>query len=300
MTDPLSRYLEKWRKIVDRSLKEYLPYSAQTLPKAMSYSLFAGGKRLRPILVIAGAEICGLKGAKVLPAACALELIHTYSLIHDDLPAMDDDNLRRGRPTNHKVYGEGMAILAGDALLTYAFDLIAKNGKMLSSSNSLWEVVHVVAEGAGWRGMVGGQAVDLSMDGGLWLKETSLDQKKILRVIHEAKTAALIQSSILTGALLAGASKDKIKNLSQYGKKIGLAFQIADDILDIVGNKKLLGKSGSDKENKKLTYPALYGIENSKSVAQKLVTEAKKCLTPFGNKRFILRDLADYIVERTY
>lgn len=304
MTPKLKNYLESWSKSVDRALDQYLPDSKtalnKTIYKAMRYSIFAGGKRLRPVLVIAGSEICGGSGKAVLPTACAMEMIHTYSLIHDDLPAMDDDDLRRGRPTSHKVFGEGLAILAGDSLLTYAFDLIAKNAKMMRSQRSLADTLHVVAYGAGCDGMVGGQVVDLEMDGGKWLKKPAAKQKEILNYIHHSKTAALIQASILAGAHQAGADPKRIARLDRYGRRIGLAFQIADDILDIVGDKKLLGKKGSDRENKKLTYPAIYGIEESKKQAEKLVREAKESLSIFGKKAEVLNDLADYIIERTY
>lgn len=301
MTNYLREYLEKWKKIVDESLNSYLPKSSSdTLVKAMRYSVFAGGKRLRPILVIAGAQICNLNGKKVLATACALEMIHTYSLIHDDLPAMDDDDLRRGRPTNHKIFGEGIAILAGDALLTYAFDLIAKNGKMLGQNCPLAFVIQNIAQGAGFKGMVGGQVLDLEMDEGRWLKQKPKKQIKILEKIHESKTAGLIQASLVSGAALANANQNKIENLSSYGKKIGLAFQIADDILDLIGDKKLLGKKGSDLENKKLTFPAIFGIEKSKTKALRLIKEAKEKLKIFGKRAQSLKDLADYIVERTY
>lgn len=266
----------------------------------MRYSVFAGGKRLRPILVIAGAETCNLNGRKVLPTACALEMIHTYSLIHDDLPAMDDDDLRRGRLTNHKIFGEGIAILAGDALLTYAFNLVAKNGRMLNSGTSASDVVDVIAEGAGFKGMVGGQVIDVEMGEGRWMKKRRPGQIRILKTIHENKTAALIRSSIMAGAFWARAKKNELYHLSQYGKKIGLAFQIADDILDIIGNKKLLGKKGSDRSNNKLTYPAIFGLERSKEKANHLVNDAKKHLDVFGKRAHILKDLASYIVERTF
>ncbi len=304
MTPRLKNYLEKWSKMVDRALDQYLPNDNaalnKTIHKAMRYSLFAGGKRLRPVLVVAGAEICGGTGRQAMPTACAMELIHTYSLVHDDLPAMDDDDLRRGRPTSHKVFGEGIAILAGDSLLTYAFELIAKNAKIMRSQRSVADLLQVVAQGAGCDGMVGGQVVDLEMDGGQWLKKPSRKQKEILSYIHHSKTAALIQASILAGAHLAGASPKQVQHLDRYGKKIGLAFQIADDILDIVGDKKLLGKKGSDRENKKLTYVALYGIEESRKQAEKLIREAKDSLKIFGKKAGILEDLADYIIERTH
>ena len=227
-----------------------------------------------------------------------MEMIHTYSLIHDDLPAMDDDDLRRGRPTNHKVFGEAIAILAGDALLTQAFNLLSKNGKIPVSV--IPKAVEVVSAGAGSMGMVGGQVLDIEMGEGKWTRQTRKRQTEILKTIHESKTAALIQSSILAGAVLAGASRKQARNLAEYGWKAGLAFQIADDILDVVGNKKLLGKKGSDARNKKLTYPALYGIERSRREAERLILDAKKRIGGFGKRSEILRELADYIIQRTY
>ena len=305
MTPKLKRYADKWRKKINKALDFYLPSENKSLQdkilKAMRYSIFAGGKRLRPILVIAGAETCGLSGEKAMPTACALELVHTYSLIHDDLPAMDDDCLRRGFPTSHIVFGEGMAILAGDSLLTYAFDLIAKNGKILDSGPaSIPEVTHIVAECAGFSGMVGGQVVDLEMGEGKWMKQPPKKQIEILKMIHECKTSALIKASVTAGAVLAGASRKEVNHLAEYGRDIGMAFQIADDILDLVGDKKLLGKKGSDIKNKKLTYPAIYGIERSKEHARHLITAAKDSLKIFGSRAVILSELADYIVNRTH
>ena len=212
MNPKLKTYFDRWKEEVDRSLNHFLPKETKeprTLHKAMRYSIFAGGKRLRPILVIAAAGTCGLDGKKVLPTACALELIHTYSLIHDDLPAMDDDDLRRGRPTNHKVFGEAIAILAGDALLTYAFQLIAKNGKIAPAL--IAKAVEAVSKGAGDKGMVGGQVVDIEMGEGRWRKETWKSQGQILKAIHESKTAALIRASILAGTLLAEAGPRQVK-----------------------------------------------------------------------------------------
>lgn len=303
MSPQLKHFFEKWQKEVERALNRYLPSAKtqpQTIHKAMRYSIFAGGKRLRPMLVIAAAETCGLAGKKVLPTACAMELIHTYSLIHDDLPAMDDDDFRRGKPTNHKVFGEGIAILAGDALLTHAFELIAKNGIIKFCAPAIPKVLSAIATRAGSGGMVGGQVLDLEMEEGRWLKKGTRQQKEILKTIHLTKTAALIQASILAGALLAKTEERKRNQLSEYGKKIGLAFQITDDILDITADKKLLGKKGSDRINKKLTYPALFGIEESRKKAHRLIQKAKEHLQIFGKRGDILRDLADYIVERTY
>ncbi len=301
MKPKLKKYFEKWCKIVDKALDFYLPkenVEPKKIHKAMRYSIFAGGKRLRPVLVVAGAEVCGMSGQKVLAQACALEMIHTYSLIHDDLPAMDDDDLRRGRPTNHKVFGEAAAILAGDALLTYAFKIASKNGKI--NGSAIPEVVHAIAVGAGTEGMVGGQAIDIEMEGGRWMKLSRKKQEEVLDRIHENKTAALIQASVISGAKLAGASPKQQKALMEYGRCIGLAFQIADDVLDVVADKKLLGKKGSDKENKKLTYVALFGLDKSREMANALVAKAKKSLEIFGNRGWVLSDLADYIVERTH
>ena len=301
MNSHLKSYFERWKEEVDRSLDRFLPSdreSPQTIHKAMRYSVFAGGKRLRPILMIASAETCGLNGKKVLPTACAMEMIHTYSLIHDDLPAMDDDDLRRGRPTNHKVFGEAIAILAGDALLTQAFNLISKNDKITPSV--IPAAIEAISQGAGSRGMVGGQVTDIEMGEGQWTKRPHKKQVEILKTIHESKTAALIQASIMAGAILAGANRKPLKHLSDYGRKAGLAFQIADDILDVVGNKELLGKRGSDRENRKLTYPAVFGLERSRRQALELVKDAKQSLKIFGKRAEILNELADYIVERTH
>jgi geranylgeranyl diphosphate synthase type II len=300
--DPrLKAYFDRWRKRVDQFLDRCLPSETEpprTIHKAMRYSVFAGGKRLRPVLVIASAETCGLEGRKAMPTACALELIHTYSLIHDDLPAMDDDDLRRGMPTNHKVFGEAIAILAGDALLTHAFNLIAKNDRIPPSL--IPRAVEVISHGAGSKGMVGGQVADIEMGGGKWTRKPRKKRIEILRAIHERKTAALIQASILAGAVLGGASGRQLKRLSVYGQRIGLAFQIADDILDVVGNKKILGKKGSDRANRKLTYPAVFGLEGSRRKAALLIKKARESLEIFGNRAEILKELADYIVERTH
>ena len=293
MNPRLKKYFEKWRKRVDRALNQLLPKESRepkVIHKAMHYSVFAGGKRLRPVLVVAAAEACGLRGESVLPTACALELIHTYSLVHDDLPAMDDDDLRRGRPTSHKVFGEAIAILAGDALLTHAFKLASKNGK----------IVEVIANGSGTEGMVGGQVLDIQMEGGKWKKIPVKDRARALRAIHENKTAALLTASVLAGALLARAPEKKLKSLREYGRSVGLAFQVADDILDVTADKKLLGKKGSDAANKKLTYVSLYGLERAKRMALELSRRAKGSLKVFGKRGWVLNDLADYIVERTY
>ena len=301
MNPHLKKYFDRWRKAVDRALGQFLPKESlepKIIHQAMRYSVFAGGKRLRPVLVIAAAEACGLKGEWVLPNACALELVHTYSLIHDDLPAMDDDDLRRGRPTSHKVFGEAIAILAGDALLTHAFKLASKNGKIASSL--IPQAVEALAQGAGSCGMVGGQVLDIQMEGGKWKKFSVKERAKILRAIHEKKTAALLTASILTGAILAGATDKQLKSLKEYGRSVGLAFQVADDILDVTADKKLLGKKGSDSANEKLTYVSLYGLKRSRQMALNFSRQAKSSLKIFGKRGWVLNDLANYIVERTY
>lgn len=266
--------------------------------EAMRYSVMAGGKRLRPILVMAAAEACGGKAASVTPTACALEMIHTYSLIHDDLPAMDDDDLRRGRPTNHKVFGEDIAILAGDALLTYAFQVIGQNARVRGvKPAAVAAVVRLVAQGSGTAGMVGGQVADIKADKGRWKK---LNAKALLNFIHLNKTAALIRTSLLAGATLAEGSLQQQRALDTYGKCVGLAFQIQDDILDIVGDKKKLGKHGSDAKNQKLTYPVLYGLDASKRQAEKLLAEAHASLRIFGKKGRMLHALADFVLNRDH
>lgn len=295
----LLSHLKRRALLVDKSLNRYLVREAkmpEILHKAMRYSVFAGGKRLRPILCLAATEICGGDPQKAVPMACALEALHTYSLVHDDLPSMDDDDMRRGRPTNHKVFGEGMAILAGDGLLTFAFELISWNAE-IKGVRPEWvvEAIRTVAQAAGSLGMVGGQAVDLVSEGNAALNG---HRAQVLDYIHRHKTGALIQASLDAGAVLAGATGSQRKALHRYGENIGLAFQITDDVLDIVGDKNLLGKQGSDKENQKLTFPAVYGLEDSRRRAQHAVTEAKRALRPFGKKAAILSALADYMIER--
>jgi geranylgeranyl diphosphate synthase type II len=303
MPEPLHSYFQSRCKMVDKALNQYLDTTKsdpEIIHEAMRYSIFAGGKRLRPVLVLAAAECCGAKPESVLPTAAAMELVHTYSLVHDDLPAMDDDDLRRGRPTSHKVYGEAIAILAGDALLTKAFELISKNAKIRGVSiKSIPEVVGLISHGAGTFGMIGGQVVDIQMEGGKWQKSNGR-APEILSYIHKHKTAALIRTSLQAGALLAGASAKEVAAFGVYGEKIGLAFQIADDVLDIVADKKKLGKQGSDRENKKLTYVALYGLEESRKKAQSLIEEAKNALKPFGKRAQVLKQLANYIVDRDH
>ena len=292
----LAAYLGERRQRVDEALEAVLaPDHAEptSVHRAMRYSVMAGGKRLRPILVIAGAEAVGGEADTVMPAACALELIHTYSLIHDDLPAMDDDDYRRGRLTNHKVFGEAVAILAGDALLTDAFRLIAENDARVSSDAALVrDVIVEVVEAASTRGMVGGQVVDIESEGKAVSAET-------LEYIHLHKTAALIRASLRVGAMLGGGRADQLALIGEAGRSLGLAFQIVDDILDVEGTLAELGKSaGSDERKGKATYPAVHGIDASREQARRLIGRAKQELVRLGPGAGPLCALADYIFER--
>lgn len=305
MTPLLERYFARHLPAVTRSLDRLLPADTvhpSIIHRAMRYSVNAGGKRLRPILVIAGAELCGGRASTVMPTACALEMIHTYSLIHDDLPAMDDDDLRRGRPTNHKVFGDAIAILAGDALLTHAFRLMADNAHARGvGDDAVVAVVRAVADGAGTRGMVGGQVADIESEDGRWKnarKRMFSSPAQVLEFIHLNKTAALIRASLSAGALLAGGNRAQTRALDTYGKWIGLAFQVADDVLDQTADKKKLGKRGSDRDNDKLTYPALFGLEKSVALGQDMIRKAHASLKPFGKKAAVLHELADYIISR--
>jgi len=292
----LTVYLNDRRQRVDDALSAVLlPDDAEppSVHRAMRYSVMAGGKRLRPILVIAGAEAVGGAAEAVMPAACALELIHTYSLIHDDLPAMDDDDYRRGRLTNHKVFGEAVAILAGDALLTDAFRLIAENAARVAKDAALVrDVIVEVVEAASTRGMVGGQVVDIESEGKTVTVET-------LEYIHLHKTAALIRASLRVGAMLAGGRADQLAIIGEAGRSLGLAFQIVDDILDVEGTLAELGKSaGSDERKGKATYPAVHGVEASREEARRLIGRAKDKLVGLGASAVPLCALADYIFER--
>jgi len=259
----------------------------------MNYSLFAGGKRIRPILCIAGAEAVGGSTDSVVPVACAIELIHTYSLIHDDLPVMDNDDLRRGKPTNHKVFGEAVALLAGDGLLTLSFNLMAGYGAEKEvEKKALLRVIDLIASAAGYKGMVGGQVVDITYEG----KESD---PAVVEYIHRHKTAALIAASVTAGTILAGGNKDEEKSINRYGQQIGLAFQIADDILNVEGDKGLMGKgTGSDKEKGKITYPSVFGTAESKKIQKELINNAIESLKRFDNRAEPLRDLARYIINR--
>ena len=292
----LKVYLSEKKAIVDRALEIYLPKPegpACDLIRAMRYSVFAGGKRLRPILCIAGCETVGSAGADVLPVACALELIHTYSLIHDDLPVMDDDDLRRGKPTNHKVFGEATALLAGDGLLTEAFALMTRSDLLERISTDLiLKVTGMIAHAAGYRGMVGGQIVDIQSEG-------KVMDFPVVEFIHTHKTGALITSSVASGAILGGGDESQLEAITSYGRKIGLAFQISDDILDIEGDSKTIGKNvGADEQKRKTTYPTVAGLGRSKEIQLKLVEEAIDSLRAFDYRAEPLRRVARYIIER--
>lgn len=289
--EKLGKFLRQRRAEVDKALESFLSESGQfpeTLHRAMRHSLFSGGKRLRPILVLAAAEACGGNRRLALPAACALECLHTYSLIHDDLPAMDNDDLRRGRPTCHKVFGEAAAILAGDALLTLAFEILARS----ASGSRAGETVRILAQAAGMAGMVGGQMADVEAEG----KEVELP---LLQYIHTHKTGCLIEAALRIGALAAGGSVAQQNALGRYGECIGLAFQIADDVLNVVGEVRELGKNvGTDTKRGKATYPALIGLAESRRHARDLVERGCNELASFGKAAASLQALAWYTIKR--
>lgn len=286
-------YLKEKKKLVDSFLETSFrdPGRPSLLRESMFYSLSAGGKRIRPVLCLASYEVCGGRPEDILSPAAALELIHTYSLIHDDLPAMDNDDLRRGKPTNHKVYGEAVAILAGDALLTEAFALLAAPCPPVAPA-ALLRTIGEVARAAGMRGMVAGQVQDM-------LSENAEPDEDTLRFIHMHKTAALLSVSVRAGALLAEADAERFSAIDAYGQHIGLAFQVIDDILDVEGETEVIGKPrGSDEKKKKLTYPRLYGLPKSKSIAEKLVADAVGSLKIFSHEADPLRELALYLLKR--
>jgi geranylgeranyl diphosphate synthase type II len=292
----LKAYLRSRRKEIDRALDYYLPKTnvkPATLHKAMRYSLFAGGKRLRPILCLAAAEACRGKVSNALPLACALECIHTYSLVHDDLPSMDNDDYRRGRPTCHTVFGDGIAVLAGDALLTIAFEIVsrAKPAPRYDMSTLLREI----AVAAGSQKLIAGQVADLEAEG----RKVKRNQ---LRFIHENKTAAILKSSIRLGAMSANADAKKLRAVTQFGHGLGLAFQVIDDILDVTQSSEILGKSaGKDIAAKKATYPAVIGLEKSRAEARRLTHQAHDALSVFRDgEAESLHCLANYLLEREY
>lgn len=291
----LATYLQQRQRMVEKALENAVPTATTkpaTLHKAMRYSLMAGGKRLRPILCLAAAEACGGSPETALPLACAVECLHTYSLVHDDLPCMDDDDFRRGKPTCHKVFGEGIAVLTGDALLTLAFDLVAQ-----AESWPRYDVrtlVRELADAAGSQKLIAGQVADLEGEG----KPTSKAQ---LKFIHDNKTAALLTTSIRFGAMSANATPKKLEQLTLFGRSLGLAFQVIDDILDVTQTTEKLGKSaGKDVAAQKATYPAVFGLPASYRKAKTLTKTANDALAPFGKKAEALLALSDYLLNRDY
>lgn len=290
----LSMYLKQRKSQVDAALDSSLPLAyPDKIYEAMRYSLLAGGKRLRPIICLASCELTGGTVEMAMPTACALEMIHTMSLIHDDLPAMDNDDYRRGKLTNHKVYGEDIAILAGDGLLAYAFEYIAAQTKGVPASQVL-QVIAQLGRAVGASGLVGGQVVDLESEG------KSIDEAT-LTYIHTHKTGALLESCVVCGAILSGTPEIEQQHLSRYAQKIGLAFQIVDDILDLTATPEELGKTaGKDITAQKATYPSIWGLEASKAQAQQLVEQAKVELEVFGEKALPLLAIADFFTKRTY
>jgi geranylgeranyl diphosphate synthase type II len=289
------RYLKKKKELVDSFLESYVSSKKDNngcpkeLYEAMKYSLMAGGKRVRPILMLAGYEAVGGGSNNVMPVAASLELIHTYSLIHDDLPAMDDDDFRRNKPTTHIAFGEATAILAGDALLTEAFSIISGSK---ADPGILVDVIKEVTHACGPDGMVGGQSIDILLEG----KKAEKDD---ILYIHTHKTGAFIKASVRIGAIMAGADEAQLKSLTMYGDNVGLAFQIVDDILDITGTTEELGKpAGSDNEKGKNTYPSVFGLKESKRMADTLIADAINALEGFDEKADPLREIAKYIISR--
>lgn len=291
----LKIYLKQRAAEVDAALDEFLPKAKErpaTIHAAMRYCVFSGGKRLRPVLSLAAAEACGGESSHALASACAVELMHTYSLVHDDLPAMDDDDLRRGRPTCHKVYGEGMAVLCGDALLTEAFIVLAKTKP--TKRYGTRDFISELAETGGSRKLIGGQVMDLEGEG------KKLNKRDLVR-IHEAKTAALLTSSLRLGAMTANASPAKLEAISVFGRSLGLAFQVIDDILDVTQSTEVLGKTaGKDQAAEKSTYPAILGLAASRKEAAKLTGAAMAALKPLGKKAEILQEIANHLLLREY
>ncbi|MBQ4087926.1 MAG: polyprenyl synthetase family protein [Clostridia bacterium] len=278
---------------VNKALRKYLEEKDNpqaTIYKAMDYSLQAGGKRIRPVLMLACAEMMGAEQEKVMPFACAMEMIHTYSLIHDDLPCMDDDDLRRGKPTNHKVYGEAMAVLAGDGLLNFAYETILKYSQM--SPNMTLAAMAIIAESAGVEGMIGGQVIDLESEG------KAVDAITLM-TMHLHKTAALIMASAKVGALLGGGGRDDLNAMEEFARYLGIAFQIKDDILDVSGSEEVLGKSiGSDKENEKSTFVSVYGLEQSEKMLTDYTQKAIEALSRYGTKAEFLINLSNFLLDR--
>jgi len=275
MSEKIKRVIENWKKLVNKNLRKYFSVNKPLIPKelhkAMLYAVFPGGKRIRPILAMASAYACGLSIKKILPVACAIELIHSYSLVHDDLPSMDNDDFRRNKPTVHKKFSEGLAILVGDALLTKAFEIAKRNTK----------IIKLLSNASGAEGMVGGQVADTFTD---FKKLNKKQKEKMLEYIHSNKTGKLIQASIVSAGILANVSSKKLNALKKFGMKIGLAFQIVDDIFD--------------KDKDKLTYPMVYGENKTIKKAENLIKSAKKEIEIFGKRKWILTELADYVIKR--
>ena len=294
MNHSLDQILASYSRQVDQALGRWLPKESAkpaTIHRAMRYSLFAGGKRMRPALALAAAEACGGTVASALPSACAVECVHTYSLIHDDLPCMDDDDMRRGRPTSHKVFGEGVAVLAGDALLTIAFELLGRTAA--TPRYPLGDFFNELARAAGSRFLIGGQVADLEGE-----KQQSTIEE--LRFIHRGKTAAMVVASLKLGAMSANASPSHLKALGDFGESLGLAFQVVDDILDVTQTSEQLGKSaGKDIAAGKTTYPAILGLERSAREASRLTKKALGALAPLGSDGDLLRAIAEKLLQRT-
>ena len=290
----LDDYLTERRRVVDSALDEYLPPEdafPDVIFRAMRYGVLTGGKRIRPILVLAACEAVGGDPAVAMPTACAVEFIHSFSLIHDDLPALDNDDLRRGKPTNHKVFGEAIAILSGDALLALAFETITSRTQG-APADVVLDVTRRIASAVGTGGMVVGQVVDMVSEG----KEIS---PQTLEFMHRNKTGALIEACVVCGGLLGGGSPEQIEALRVYGANVGLAFQIADDVLDVEGEQEKIGKTvGSDVRKKKSTYPSIFGLEKSRDLALQAVGDAINALRGFGSEADPLRALARFIAER--
>lgn len=291
----LKAYLANRSALVDTAMDAFLPKAKErpaTIHAAMRYAIFAGGKRLRPVLCLAATEACGGETSDALAAACAVELMHTYSLVHDDLPAMDDDDLRRGRPTCHKVYGEGMAVLCGDALLTEAFIVLAK--APITPRYGIRELVAELAETGGSRKLIGGQVMDLEGEG------SQLSKRELIR-IHEAKTAALLTTSLRLGAMAANATPAKLAAVTKFGYNLGLAFQVIDDILDVTQSTEVLGKTaGKDQSVGKATYPSIIGLDASRKEAARFTKAAMTALKPLGKKAACLEEIAAYLLQRDY
>ena len=291
----LDSYLKYQKKRIDHALESLLKTADKPdrILEAMTYSLMAGGKRIRPVLCLAATEAVGGNPEEAVPAACALEMVHTYSLIHDDLPAMDDDALRRGQPTCHVAFDEATAILAGDALLTLAFQTLSAIGLSNAGRTAKWmQVIQLISYAAGYCGMIQGQMLDISSEG----KASTLDE---LKSMHRLKTGALIEASLISGAVLGGLNSKRITLLESYAQNIGLAFQVADDILNVEGDPEIMGKAvGTDRLRNKNTYPSLLGLNKSKDFARELVENALQALETFDEKAAPLRAIAKYIIER--